>query len=524
MRTVNYKEKDYEDIFLEMMQDAYQYKLVSTDERFLDYIQNRQDIENNYCLFLSVYAFEHDKIYEDMTLIYNSNDLDKAKGKDLDILGNKFGIPRPQARRSSVKLTFEVDEATTRDSDFIIPSKTIVSTPNGQNYYTVEQATIIRGRTSIEVTAYSSYTGYNSRVDRNTLTICTLGGVKKVYNRKGSSGGRGAYNDEEYRRLIKNWTYSHIKGTKEAYELFFSYYDGIDDYRLVPLWDGAGTVKIIVDPDDDWIINDVQTKLLENVQLFDDDVLVTGALHRSIDVDVTINVDIDNARYYSYDERDIIAERVANAIQTYIDGGYRSNGRYYKGMGIGQDFVPYQVGVFIHEELGEAVKSVDFRDTIKNIDETIYASELSCTNINEEEKTCNRCYDKASGILYSDNKHIFTSPLLYVANATRLVSDNKGFTISVERNGEVLASTKDSTLDLEGMDLYGAVIKLKNDRTDVDASISQITITGTNSINDNNKNSYNAHIRLTDEEIATMGNINVTVQDDYVNDSYTVCY
>ena len=49
MRTVNYKEKDYDQIFLEMMEDAYQYELVSTDERFLDYINHREDIENN-CL------------------------------------------------------------------------------------------------------------------------------------------------------------------------------------------------------------------------------------------------------------------------------------------------------------------------------------------------------------------------------------------------------------------------------------------------------------------------------------------
>ena len=132
MRTVNYKEKDYDQIFLEMMEDAYQYGLVSTDERFLDYIQNREDIENMYCLFLSVYAFENNGIYEDMTLIYNSNDLEKATGKDLDILGNKFGIPRPQARRSAVQLTFYLDSPL--DRDFTIPQGTLVSTNNGTTY------------------------------------------------------------------------------------------------------------------------------------------------------------------------------------------------------------------------------------------------------------------------------------------------------------------------------------------------------------------------------------------------------
>lgn len=515
MRSVNYKEKDYDRIFLEMMQDAYQYKLVSTDERFLDYIQNRQDIENNYCLFLSVYAFEHDKIYEDMTKIYISNDLDKATGKDLDIIGTKFGIPRPSARKSSVKLLFTLEGNTPLDRDFIIPQGTIVSTNSGENYYTVEQATIIMGRTSIEVTAYSSLSGYNSRVDRRTLVNCSLDGVN-VINQKGSSGGRGSYNDEEYRRLIRNWTYSHIKGTKEAYELFFSYYDGVDDYRLVPLWDGAGTLKIIVDPDDDWILNDIQKRLLENVQLFDDDVLVTGALHRKIDIDLVINVDIDNAQYYSLDERDLIAQRVANALQIFVDGGYRRDGRYYKGMGIGDDFVPFQAGVFISSEVPE-IRSVDFRDTIKNIDNIILAKDFSCDNDN-----CVACYDKSTGFLHSDSSRTFTSPLLYITNATKLVTDNDKFTISIMKDGEVLLSTTDQVLDLEGYDLYGCTVRLTNNYESEDASISQITITGT--AGGDGANGYNAHIHISDEEIATVGSINVTVQDDYVNDSYTVCY
>ena len=515
MRTVNYKEKDYDDIFLEMMQDGYQYGLLSTDERFLDYIKNRQDIENNYCLFLSIYAFEHDKIYEDMTSIYNSNDIDKASGKDLDILGNKFGIARPQARRSSVKLLFTLNTNTPLQSDPIIPSKTIVSTSSGQNYYTIEQATIIRGRNSVEVTAYSSLTGYNSRVDRKTLTACSLG-TQNVTNPKGSSGGRGAFSDDEYRRLIKNWTYSHIKGTKEAYELFFSYYDGIDDYRLVPLWDGAGTLKIIVDPDDDWILNDIKTKLLHNVQLFDDDVVVVGAIHRTIDIDCTINVDIDNAQYYSYEERDLIAEKVANAIQTYIDGGYRTNGQYYKGLMIGQDFVPFQAGVFVSQEVPQ-VRSIDFKDTIKNIDNTILASDFSCVD------GCEKCYDKATGVLTSGNAHSFVSPLLYVTNAHKLVSDNKGFTISIIKDDEKLVTTDNHSLNLDNIDLYGAYVLLEKKGNDTpSASISQITIYGSNK--PNTINSYNEHIRLTDEEIGVSGNINVTVQDDYINDTYTSCY
>ena len=520
MRTVNYKEKDYDELFLSMLQDAYQYNLVSTDERFLDYINNRQDIENMYCLFLSVYAFENSQIFEEMTKLYNSNDIDKAKGKDLDIIGNKFGIPRPSARKSSVELTFTTQLDTERD--FVIPYGTIVSTASGKNYYTVEDAVIIRGQTTTTVQALSVDNGYNSRVDRDTLKECGLRGIVEVTNKKGSSGGRDAFTDNEYRELIKNWTYSHIKGTKEAYDLFFSYYDGIDSYRLFPQWNGAGTLKIIVDPSDDWILNDISEKITQNVQLIDDDVTVTGAIPRTIDVKLNVNVDIDNAQYYSIDEREEIARLVEKAIRLYIDGGYRKDGTYYTGLPISADFVPFQCGMFLASEVSQ-IRSVDFRDTIKNIDNTIYANEFSLVGGGTD-----YCYDRSTKKLVSDDTREFISPTLYITNANRLETDNDGFIISFYRDGEkldiddrVTSNVTGKIYDLEGLDLYGCNIHLKANSIS-DASIGKIVIYGTES--QDSDNSYNTHIRISDEEIAVSGNIEITIQNDYSNETYTVCY
>lgn len=517
MRTINYKEKDYDQIFLEMMEDAYEYQLVSTDERFLDYINNRQDIENMYCLFLSVYAFENNLIYEDMTKLYNSNDLEKAQGHDLDIIGNNFAIPRPQARKSSVELTFTLNNY--KDYDFNIPTGTIVTTNNGTAYYTVQEGVIIKGQLSTTVEAMSSQAGYNTRVDKGKLVNCSLVGFNgTVTNVKGSSGGRGAYTDEEYRRLIRNWAYSHIKGTKEAYELFFAYYDGVDDYRLVPLWDGAGTLKVIVDPSDDWILNDIATKLKQNVHLLDDDVLVTGAKKRAIDIDVSINVDIDNISYYSIEQRELIAERVANAIELYVNGGYRRNGRWHKGLGIGSDFVPFQCGLFLASEIPE-IRSVDFQDTIKNIDNTIYAHEFSTPNDGTDDYG-GLGYDPSTRRLIGSYARKYTSPILYINNGQKLVSDSKGFRFNIVRDGEIIFSTENSAFNLDGLDLYGAYIELESFQDG--ATLSEITIY--ESIY-GDTNSYNTHINISDEEIAVCGDINVTIQGDTGNvDSNVVCY
>lgn len=521
MRTVNYKEKDYDQIFLDMMTDAYIYQLISTDENFLNYIKNRQDIENMYCLFLSVYAQENSQIFEEMTKLYNSNDLDKATGNDLDVIGNKFGIPRPSAKKSSVELLFTMKK--TQDTDYIIPQGTVVYTDTGHNYYTVEDAIIIRGQNTTTVQAMSSDNGYNSRVDHNTLNNCdSLNDTVTVTNNKGSSGGRDVYNDTEYRELIRNWSYSHIKGTKEAYDNFFSYYEGIDSYRLFPLWDGAGTLKIVVDPSDDWILNDIKEKISSNVQLIDDDVVVVGAIPRSIDLKLNINVDIDNAQYYSVDEREEIATLVEKAVKLYIDGGYRRDGTYTPGLKIGEDFICFQCGVFIASEVPQ-VRSVDFRDTIKNIDHTIYASEFSLVGGDD-----NYCYDKTTNKLMGDSTKEFISPLLYITNAERLETDNEGFDLlfyngdeKVDVDTSLATQTHNRVYDLKGVDLYGCTIHLKAPSLN-EGKIGKIVIYGTES--NDSTNSYNTHVRIRDEEIAVSGSIEVTIQNDYVNDSYVVCY
>ena len=65
----------------------------------MDYIENNDDIDNMYVMFLSSYAVEIENIYNDMTRIYNALNLRTATGVDLDIIGEKFNINRPAAKK-----------------------------------------------------------------------------------------------------------------------------------------------------------------------------------------------------------------------------------------------------------------------------------------------------------------------------------------------------------------------------------------------------------------------------------------
>ena len=505
MRTVNYKQKDYETIFYEMLLDGYLEQLLSTDEHFLDYIRNREDIENNLVMLFSIFALEDSKEYEDMTSIYNSNDIEKAANEDLDILGDKCATPRPQATKSSVTLTFRLNE--TRPTDTIIPQNTIVSTKDGISYATVDDAIIIRGEWEVDVGALAVMNGEGSRVEPNTLTYCSTFPQNNgtVTNRQGSSGSHEAYDDYQYRQLLRNWTYSHIRGTKEAYEEFFANYDGLDDYRLVPRWDGAGTMKIIIDPSDDWIKNDLYEQLEERTFLLIEDVVIEGATPRDVDIKCTINVDIDSIVEYSDVDYGQIRELVERAIRVYIDGGYRRDGTYHKGLGIGSDVIPFQIGLFVADEIPE-IKSIDFKDTIRSIDNILKADEF----YREGEELSVGEYNS---VLKGNYGSTYKSDILYVKYPYMIESDNDGYTIKLKNydsNGDEveLFHTNQRKFLLENIDTYGGWIELEAYKDK--ATLSYIRLYE----EDNDNDDYNVHICINDDEKAVLHSVTVKIQGE----------
>lgn len=519
MKTANYKPKDYETIFMELLTDGYLEGLLSNDEHFLEYVKNRQDIENNFALMMSIYALKDSHEYEEMTNIYLSNDIDYAIGRDLDILGSKCNTPRPQATKSSVELLFTIDSP--MDSDLTIPQNTLVYTDDGIGYATATDCVIIRGETSTNVGALSVLNGGNSRVEPYTLnTVSDLRNVN-VTNPKGSSGSHETYNDNEYRPLLRNWTYSHIRGTKEAYEEFFASYDGLDDYRLIPKWDGTGTLKIIIDPYNDWLKQDLEKKLAEKTYLLIEDVTITGATERPLDIDLTVNVDIDQVVSYSDVDYANIKDLVMRALKVYVDGGYRRDGTYYKGLGIGQDFIPFKAGVFINEEIPELM-SIDWQDTLHRIDNVIGYDEFYDYNSNVP--SMNATVDNYR--LIGDYNQKAKTDTLYMNYPYLCETDNNGFTITFKKNyteaeinnnnlndeeiseGKTLFTTKQPKFKLENFDIYGGWIELTAYRDN--ASISYIRLYE----NDSDNNNYNTHICINNEEKAILRNVVVKIQGE----------
>jgi uncharacterized phage protein gp47/JayE len=371
----NYSPKYYNELFLNLLESANEEELISHNENFESYIKNKQDISSFYIMTLSILADNIEDVYYDMNDVYLSDKIDNALGTDLDDIGAKIGCPRPQATRAGVELTFDLH--TPYDISLVIPANTTVSSSKGISYYTTESVNVPIGETKVKAFALAINPGRRHRVPSGTLKVAngelrladgTVVGMS-VNNELSSSGGYDAYDDEEYRALLLDWVKSNIKGSKSAYEKYFANVDGLDSYKLVPNWNGiTGSVKIVLDPGIPGQLNQCYDELMGSVCQFSEDIVLFPPDYVPINIYAVCDVDIDVINPYSSTEKDEIKSRIETAIKDYIDGNlYSVDRKEYMGMELGEDFIPYKLGVYISRKVPE-VKNIGFKYPLSPIE------------------------------------------------------------------------------------------------------------------------------------------------------------
>lgn len=359
---MNYSQKYFEEIFEKMLNDSVENGLISHAEDFTSYIADKEDISNYYVMDKSVIAEMFATFYEDLTAVHNSIDVDLAEGEDLDNLGKIVGVSRPLATYAMAEITFSISQIQ-NEEDILINDEIIVSTEKGIQYRTLEEIYIPIGETSATVQAMALESGISGKVIENTLinieSEFDIEGNITCTNTESSSGGSETYTDSQYRELLKNWIKIHLKGSEEAYEYYFASFDGIDGYRIVPNWNGTGTLKVILDPGTDYQLNEAYEDLQNIVSQATEDITMFAPTEKLIDVYAMVNVDIDQINPYSSVEKEQIKSKILAAIKTFIDGGYTRDGMYYIGLELGEDFIPHKLAVFLDEEIPE-LKNITF--------------------------------------------------------------------------------------------------------------------------------------------------------------------
>lgn len=344
---MTYFEKSYIEIFNDMLNAAFEEKLISHDEEFLNYVANRKDISNFYVMILSIHSEAMAEVYKEITKVYKSSKVDFAMGSDLDDLGVIVNCPRPSPTHAYAELTF-----TKRTDSFIEhPAGIVVSNKRGISYTTLEPLNFTSENNTCTVSAIANIAGVAGRVSENQLTKLESSSYSlTVTNPNPSTGGSDGYDDEQYRELLKNWVKSNQKGNLWAYKDYFSRLDGLKDYHLIPNWDGAGTCKVVLDPSTDYFMNKVYNELQDTVTQLTEDITVMSPINNPIDVYVSCNVDIDSLNPFSSSEKKAIQAKVEKYI-----------GKFFENIGIGEDYIPHKLGVYLDNNIHE-LKNITFND------------------------------------------------------------------------------------------------------------------------------------------------------------------
>lgn len=349
--TINIQFKSFEDIFLSLLTNLYNSGALSDDSKFLDYIQSDQDLESILIIEASVLAIEISESYDSMKKVYDSKSIKTAVGEDLDELGAMF-FERESAEASVVPIEFETE--TDVEFPIIVPEDFYASTDSGVSFRTVESAIINDSDSRVELKSECTEVGAIGNVLEGTIVNMEeeLHGIASIINQSKAYGGKDEETDENYRKRLLNWKYSLEKGTSDAISNAILTVKEVDSYYLEPYWQGPGTGRVIIDPPFDEVINNV-AEVVEDVKILNEDITVEGVNYLNFTMEIVLNVLFVNELSLTDNEKELLLQKIVNYILVYFNGGFNLDGSTNKGLGLGVDFIPFELAYYVRSQVEE---------------------------------------------------------------------------------------------------------------------------------------------------------------------------
>lgn len=238
-------------------------------------------------------ALELMNAYIELGVAYDARMPDTAVGEDLDIVCAVIGIYRrdPVSAEGTVQFSGPADEE--------IPTGTrIVAEPDDIPLYFTTNETVIldeNGEGEVEVTAEDP--GLDGNIAAGEMEAVTgyLFDIVSVTNEKELEGGSDIEDDETLRqRYFDRVQLPITSGNAAHYKQWSLEVPGVGDVKVYPIWDGAGTVKVVLIDTEmtapaQSVIDEVSDHI-ENERPVGADVTVTGATELNIDVSATVQL------------------------------------------------------------------------------------------------------------------------------------------------------------------------------------------------------------------------------------------
>lgn len=206
-------------------------------------ISDKADYEGSFSRdLINANSVEFEAAYAEMALMMDAAFATSSWGAYLTARCAEYGVDRKQAVKAKGEVTV------TGGAGIRIPAGALVSVKNGAQFTTDADLTLdSEGKGTVKITCTD--VGVKGNVGAHTINNLPISmrGVTDVDNDKATQDGADEETDEEllkrYRVIVRTPATS---GNKYHYFNWAMSVPGVGGCRVLPLWNGAGTVKIII--------------------------------------------------------------------------------------------------------------------------------------------------------------------------------------------------------------------------------------------------------------------------------------
>lgn len=278
---------------------------------------------------LAPVAIEFETLRKVLDYIFLNSFAETAQGEYLDNITKEVGVYRKQATKSKGTVIIKGTPNTVIEAGTKVASDTYI-------YITTEEK-IVGVAGSVEVPIESEKYGKIYNIPKGIITKfpVTIPGLNEANNLVETVDGYDGETDNELReRYYFKVREPVTSGNIYHYKKWAMEVEGVEGVKVFPLWNGNGTVKVVVVNSD---IGEAEESLLKRVRDYLEEVRPIGAtvtVNSAVGKAITLNGKIKISKNVKFDE-----------VETEIKSNIKE---YFRKVGFKQDYVSYaQIGNII---------------------------------------------------------------------------------------------------------------------------------------------------------------------------------
>ena len=260
-------------------------------KRMLDNMSNTIDKREGSFVsnMVSPVGVEFAKYYIELDNILSIMFLEDATNEFLDKKVYDFGVYRKEGTKAHGLVQIQGQKGTR------IPKGTKLLSESSLEFITLEDAWIEEDVLEVFVESVDIGLAYNIIANSKFKLEPTISGVDEITNKEGFIEGTDRETDEELReRFFEIIRRPATSGNIYHYEQWAKEIDGINQARVKPLWNGAGTVKVIVSNNNEAVSPEIVQKCKEHIDAVRPiGAEVTVITPKLIDLTITANIYVE---------------------------------------------------------------------------------------------------------------------------------------------------------------------------------------------------------------------------------------